>query len=796
MVDGSLTLRDKQQLMILNSKSMLSDGTLKRILDGDYDNRQRIRRDEDTNETTTYCSIDYSKMEKPEFVDYISVTYSGALLANLTLIVIIAIGVAVALYLGVGKPINKVMAMIKEADTDGDGKVSLEEVLGFATKAAAPILGEGGMVGDLLSMADNVKGDLLGGNLAGLGSKAMEFATDHMGDMKLTGMLESVEGMVGKGALGDMLHVGVEASKLMTDEDGNPLTGDDAVEAAKKVANLAKAEIESAVTSIGGDKFIEQAKQLTAQAGGDPMAFAKLMADKTKDQVQAIVREHGGEGALAYAQDMAKLAGADPKAFATLMQSEAKAKFEKAIVSSGGSELLETAKKMASDAGADPEAFAKMLADEAKGKLGDVFSGAMGEDALALSKQIAAEAGADPIAFVKLMEEKAKSKVNGALGGVEALEVAKEMAKKAGGDPAAFSKLVATHTNEKLGDVLKANGGGDTIELTKKLAEKAGGDSSKFATLLIGEATKKYDEVLSGEGTTAADFAAKMSDLATSDPEAFAKLMVTKAGGDPESVAKLMIASNTNPAEFGKALKAAVDLETDQSVTQKSALDFATRMAAKAEPMLQRARLGSVEPSAVKSIQAIDRALALAANQNTITNLTGVNVTLPKSMTGLQEDVTLDEVMNFAAEMSTEGKQLVAMAKEGKIDREALKTFATLDTAISLTVSERQKAMLAQAADLGLFVENEAEVHWKEHVSQRDRSRSRVASTVSRHPTLISRSSTSKGKTLEAQRRAAVEKAKSTESRRSSQTTVNNKTVRNKPKEIVANPSFNIPTEK
>eukprot|EP00040_Diaphanoeca_grandis_P032593 m.198009 g.198009 ORF g.198009 m.198009 type:complete len:820 (+) comp32676_c4_seq1:199-2658(+) len=735
----SLTADDTEQLKTLHSQGSLTSGALSRMLE--LDQRDRIRRAETTTSPSTvqYCSeFDYDRISATtSFAEQLPVAYTGALLASLSIIALLGIGAGVGFYLGIGKNVNKLMAMIDAADTDGDGKVSLEEVLGFATKAAAPILGDGGMVGDILKIADSAAHNLLGGEgLGDLGSKTIEFAAKHMGEANITGMLQQVEGMVGEGTLGDMIHVGVEASKLMTDDEGNPLTGDEAVAAAKQLAEMAKTKLVSTVDSLGGEAFVAQAKAFAEKAGADPVEFAKIMAVQAKDRLQQGLSDIGGEGAIEYMQNMANLAGADPKAFASLVQDEAKRKLGEAMAASGGAEALEFAKRMANEAGANPEAFAKMMAEETKDKLGNVFGDVVGKDSVALAKSMAEQAGADPMAFITLMEAQAKSKVNGTLGGVEALDLAKEMAKQAGGDPEVFAKVLATHSTEKFGEVLAAHGGVDAVEFTRALTTKAGGDPAKLAASIAGEANNKYNSTLADNSKKAGEYATKLSEQALSNPEEFAKMMAAKPGVDPEVAAKVMIASAHNPKEFGAVLKK----KTASFRQQKGVSDLTKRLADDAGPMLARARSGSIRPDAVKAIGAIDQALALANGTNTVMASAGIHLKLSKDATGLDNDVTLEEAIDFASKMSLAGKQLVGEVEPGTMDRETLKTLATLDTAISLTVSEKQKQMLSQAVDLGLVGTDGNEVYWRgpDDAGSRHGSHSRNASISSKRGVSIS----------------------------------------------------------
>ena len=126
----------------------------------------------------------------------------------MTLLVIIGAIVGVGLVCGLGK---KIKGLLGAADADGDGKISLEEVpsspsdpfflffaigkkqltsyfwgparllqvLGYASKQAAPMLGDGGAVNDLIHMATTAKDALDGardenGKLTGL--DALNFA--------------------------------------------------------------------------------------------------------------------------------------------------------------------------------------------------------------------------------------------------------------------------------------------------------------------------------------------------------------------------------------------------------------------------------------------------------------------------------------------------------------------------------------------------------------------------------------------------------------------------------------------
>lgn len=92
--------------------------------------------------------------------DTFEAAYLGSLVAGLTLLVIIGAIVGIGLICGLG---NKIKGLLGAADADGDGKVSLEEVLGYASKQAAPMLGEGGAVNDLIHMATTAK-DVLDSN--------------------------------------------------------------------------------------------------------------------------------------------------------------------------------------------------------------------------------------------------------------------------------------------------------------------------------------------------------------------------------------------------------------------------------------------------------------------------------------------------------------------------------------------------------------------------------------------------------------------------------------------------------
>jgi len=124
----------------------------------------------------TVCSNlpdDISTLTKSEVFES---AYLGSLVAGLTLLVIIGAIVGVGLVCGLGK---KIKGLLGAADADGDGKISLEEVLGYASKQAAPMLGDGGAVNDLIHMATTAKDALDGardenGKLTGL--DALNFA--------------------------------------------------------------------------------------------------------------------------------------------------------------------------------------------------------------------------------------------------------------------------------------------------------------------------------------------------------------------------------------------------------------------------------------------------------------------------------------------------------------------------------------------------------------------------------------------------------------------------------------------
>jgi hypothetical protein len=195
--------------------------------------------------------------------DSFEAAYLGSLLAGLTLLAIIGAIVGIGLVCGLG---GKIKGLLGAADADGDGKISLEEVLGYASKQAAPMLGEGGAVNDLIHMAGTAKDALdssrdENGKLSGLDAlnfaKQMAVEAEPLLERARSGSIHpnaqkavsAIDSMLAIASGGQAVLEGLDLDPSMIPTDPSAVTLDDAVNFASIMGTKGAVVLEKAQAS-------------------------------------------------------------------------------------------------------------------------------------------------------------------------------------------------------------------------------------------------------------------------------------------------------------------------------------------------------------------------------------------------------------------------------------------------------------------------------------------------------------------------------------------------------------------
>eukprot|EP00041_Stephanoeca_diplocostata_P030988 m.951220 g.951220 ORF g.951220 m.951220 type:complete len:498 (+) comp23865_c0_seq2:82-1575(+) len=274
-----------------------------------YHDRSSARDRRQTTECT--CTNIPSKIEcsNVEKGGVLGESYAANMLAGLTWVGIIAIGAGIGYWAGLG---SKIKEFKGAADADGDGKISLEEMLGYASAKAAPILGDGGAVTQAMNIVQDAGNMDADGDGHVSAKEALAFAS-RLKDEAAPLLEKARNGMVNPeaeaavGTLDSMLSL---ATNTMSAHNINP----DEIAAGIDKAAEGAGMISAAKKAIG-----ENTGNLGAMAKSAAMyQYASSGPDVTVEDAFSFAQHMSSEGKKLLAKAQAPGGSIDPDALKTL----------------------------------------------------------------------------------------------------------------------------------------------------------------------------------------------------------------------------------------------------------------------------------------------------------------------------------------------------------------------------------------------------------------------------------------------------------------------------------------------